>query len=168
MNSTVWCTLTAPVQKWWNIIMSVSVVNFHTSFAYVKMCANFPQKIKEKAEVCSFNYRSGEDPLFYMKRTAELYCTLSYSWIAPYMLPLPIWMMGFQNMYKSSIEERRLKGQCHEIFWHFFISWIEAIWAPDKQAKMVLLKSSFSRSRTLRRLTLRGVENWNFRKSKIG
>ena len=38
-----------------------------------------------------------------------------------------------------------LKGQCHEIFWHFFISWIEAIWAPDKQAKMVLLKNSFSR-----------------------
>ena len=45
-----------------------------------------------------------------------------------------------------------LKGQCHEIFWHFFISWIKAIWAPDKQAKIVLFKSSF-----LRRLTLRGV-----------
>ena len=53
--------------------MSVSVVNFHTSFPYVKMCANFPQKIREKAEVCSFNYRSGEDPLFYLKRTAELF-----------------------------------------------------------------------------------------------
>ena len=37
-----------------------------------------------------------------------------------------------------------LKGQCHEIFCHFFISWIEAIWAPEKQAKMVLLKNSFS------------------------
>ena len=67
-----------------------------------------------------------------------------------------------------------LKGQCHEIFWHFFISRIEAIWAPDKQAKMVFLKSLFCRdirekfdskeantaqSRTLRRLTLRGVGN---------
>ena len=29
-----------------------------------------------------------------------------------------------------------LKGQCHKIFWPFFISWIEAIWAPDNQAKM--------------------------------
>ena len=38
-----------------------------------------------------------------------------------------------------------LKGQCHNIFCHFFISWIKGIWAPDKQAKMVLLKSSFRR-----------------------
>ena len=38
-----------------------------------------------------------------------------------------------------------LKRQCNEIFWIFFISWIEAIWAPDKQSKMVLLKNSFSR-----------------------
>ena len=38
-----------------------------------------------------------------------------------------------------------LKGQCHKIFCHFFISWIEAIWAPNKQSKMVLLKNSFSR-----------------------
>ena len=49
-----------------------------------------------------------------------------------------------------------LKGQCHEICWHFFISWIKAIWAPDKQAKMVLLKSSFSR-RNSRKIRLRAV-----------
>ena len=36
-----------------------------------------------------------------------------------------------------------LRGQCHEICCHFFISWIEAIWVPDKQAKMVLLKIRF-------------------------
>ena len=46
-----------------------------------------------------------------------------------------------------------LKGQCHEIFWHF---WIEATWAPDKQAKMVLLKFSFSR-RNSRKIRLRAV-----------
>ena len=76
----------------------------------------------------------------------------------------------------------------------FFISWIEAIWGPDKQDKMVLLENSFLRrysqkfrlrvvlacaesnsalayiaqSRTRRRLTLCGVGNWNVRKSKIG
>ena len=38
-----------------------------------------------------------------------------------------------------------LKGQSHEIFCDFFISWIEAIWAPDKWAKRVLLKNSFLR-----------------------
>ena len=36
-----------------------------------------------------------------------------------------------------------LKGQCPEIRCHFTISWIEAIWAPDKQAKLVLLKIRF-------------------------
>ena len=77
-----------------------------------------------------------------------------------------------------------LKGQCHEIFCNFIISWIEAIWAPNKQSKMVLLKNSFlrrysqnqwlhtvlactesdspqantARSRTPLRLTLCGVE----------
>ena len=49
-----------------------------------------------------------------------------------------------------------LKGQCHEIFWNFFIAWIEAIWAPDKQAKMVLHKSSFLR-RNSRKIRLRAV-----------
>ena len=49
-----------------------------------------------------------------------------------------------------------LKGQCHKIFWNFFISWIEAIWASDKKAKMVLLKSSFSR-RYSRKIWLRAV-----------
>ena len=38
-----------------------------------------------------------------------------------------------------------LKWQCHENFCHFFILWIEPNWAPDKQAKMVLLKNLFSR-----------------------
>ena len=38
-----------------------------------------------------------------------------------------------------------LKRQCHEIFDLYFFSWIESIWAPDNQAKMVLLKNSFLR-----------------------
>ena len=38
-----------------------------------------------------------------------------------------------------------LKGQCHEIFELYFFSFIEPIWAPDKQAKMFFLKNSFSR-----------------------
>ena len=38
-----------------------------------------------------------------------------------------------------------LKGQCHEIFDLYFFSLIEPIWSPDKQAKMVFLKNSFSR-----------------------
>ena len=37
-----------------------------------------------------------------------------------------------------------LKGQCHEIFDLYFFSLIEPIWSPDKQAKMVFLKNSFS------------------------
>ena len=36
-----------------------------------------------------------------------------------------------------------LKGQCHKILTYFF-SLIEPIWSPDKQAKMVFLKNSFS------------------------
>ena len=32
-----------------------------------------------------------------------------------------------------------------QYFYHLFISWFQGIWAPDKQAKMVLLKTSFSR-----------------------
>ena len=35
-----------------------------------------------------------------------------------------------------------LRWQCHEIFWHFLM---KLTWAPDKQAKMVLLKDLFSR-----------------------
>ena len=38
-----------------------------------------------------------------------------------------------------------LKGQCHEIFELYFFALIEPIWAPDKQAKTVFLKNSFSR-----------------------
>ena len=49
-----------------------------------------------------------------------------------------------------------------------FFAWIKPIWAPDKQDKMVLLKNSFSRSRTPSRLTLCWVDNWNVCKSKIG
>ena len=48
----------------------------------------------------------------------------------------------FHQNYGTGI----VKGQCHETFCHFFISWIEAICAPDKQAKMVLLKSLFLRA----------------------
>ena len=36
-----------------------------------------------------------------------------------------------------------LKAQCHEIFCYFLNPLIEAIWAPDKQVKMVLLKNCF-------------------------
>ena len=36
------------------------------------------------------------------------------------------------------------KGAVSQDFWLILISWIEAIWAPDKQAKMVSLKNSFS------------------------
>ena len=61
---------------------------------------------------------------------------------------------------------RLFKGQCHEIFAIFF-SWIKAIWAPDKQAKMVLLNNSFLRrysnvkfeNSTPRSVILRRVEN---------
>ena len=57
---------------------------------------------------------------------------------------------------------RLLKGQCHEIFAIFF-SWIKAIWAPDKQAKMVLLNNSFfakifAKNWTQRSVSLHGVE----------
>ena len=75
-----------------------------------------------------------------------------------------------------------LKGAVSRDFWHSFISWIKPIRAPDKQAKMVLLKIRFrgdirekldtaqantaqSRGvrifffRTPRRLTLRRVNN---------
>ena len=38
-----------------------------------------------------------------------------------------------------------IKGAVSRDFCHFFISWIKAICAPDKQAKMVLLKNLFSR-----------------------
>ena len=38
-----------------------------------------------------------------------------------------------------------LKGQCHEIFNHYFLPWIEPIWAPDKQAKIIFRENSFSR-----------------------
>ena len=40
---------------------------------------------------------------------------------------------------------RHSKGAVSREFCHFFISWIEAFWAPDIQAKMVLLKNLFSR-----------------------
>ena len=75
-------------------------------------------------------------------------------------------------LYAHKLEKGYLKGQCHEIFWYFFISWIEAIWAPDKLRAVLACGESDSaqantvRSRTLRRLTLRGVRNWNILKSK--
>ena len=42
------------------------------------------------------------------------------------------------------------------MFWHLFISWIKPIRAPDKQAKMVLLKNSFL-PRYSRKIRLRAV-----------
>ena len=51
----------------------------------------------------------------------------------------------FREIFCSFFSNSALKGQCHEIFCHFFISLIEAIWAPNEQSKMVLLKNSFSR-----------------------
>ena len=73
--------------------------------------------------------------------------------------------------YRFSIHLSALKWQCHEIFF----PWTEPTWTPDKQAKMVLLKDSFSRryswntvsdfaqtniarSQTPHRLTMHGVE----------
>ena len=50
-------------------------------------------------------------------------------------------MFIFRLQYMLKLTD--LKGQCHEIF-TFFYSLIEPIWAPDKQAKMVFLKYSFS------------------------
>ena len=92
-----------------------------------------------------------------------------------------------QGLMQGTVFLQMLKGQCHEILCHFFISWKEAIWAPDKQANMVLLKNSFSRrysqkirlravlacmesnsaqansvrSQTLRRITLRSQTNFS-------
>ena len=37
-----------------------------------------------------------------------------------------------------------LKGVCHEIFYHHFFSWLEPIWAPDKEAKVFLNSVSIS------------------------
>ena len=69
---------------------------------------------------------------------------------------------------------RTLKRQCHEIFYNFFLSWIEPIWVTDKQSKMVFLKNSFSRRyRYTQKTWLRTLShcaesgNWNVRKSKI-
>ena len=36
-----------------------------------------------------------------------------------------------------------LKGQCHEIFELNFFLFIEPIWAPEKQTKMIFLKIRF-------------------------
>ena len=49
-------------------------------------------------------------------------------------------------IYKKKIpaDEAKLKWQCHEIFWPFFL-WNYPTWALDKQAIMVLLTDSFSR-----------------------
>ena len=48
-------------------------------------------------------------------------------------------------IYIICVDISLLKGQCHEIFYLLFFSWIEPIWAPDKQTKMVFLKKSLSR-----------------------
>ena len=49
------------------------------------------------------------------------------------------------NVFKPISDQENFKGAVSRDFWHFFISRIKAIWAPDNQAKMVLLKCSFSR-----------------------
>ena len=60
------------------------------------------------------------------------------------LLPFHFSLRKLLEIPKGQLKhEQLLKGQCHEIFCHFFISWIEAIWAPKKQAKMVLLKNLF-------------------------
>ena len=61
--------------------------------------------------------------------------------------PRGIWLQPEPSLWPSfsSSINFSLKGQCHKIFCNFFMSWLEAIWAPNKQAKMVLLKKSFSR-----------------------
>ena len=90
-----------------------------------------------------------------------------------------------------------LKWQCHEIVWHYFISWIETLWVPDKQylpikwfrwkirfhkdirekrdsAQCDTAPSLTPHSVILCRVRLRAVwycaqpGNWNVRKSKIG
>ena len=52
---------------------------------------------------------------------------------------------GLEDWKKNRAELYSLKGQCHEIFDLYFFSLIKPIWSPDKQAKMVFLKNSFSR-----------------------
>ena len=61
-----------------------------------------------------------------------------------------IWL-SYSNSFKillfplpfrsTNVQFFNLKRQCHEIFDLYFFSWIEPIWAPDKQAKMVFLKN---------------------------
>ena len=46
--------------------------------------------------------------------------------------------------YPACPQPNRSKCLCHEIF-AFFFSWIEPIWVPDKQSKMVSLKNLFWR-----------------------
>ena len=50
---------------------------------------------------------------------------------------------SFFSWIRIRIQEKGLKWQCHEIFDLYIFSLIEPIWAPDKQAKLVLLKSLF-------------------------
>ena len=61
-----------------------------------------------------------------------------------YLHSCPKVFFSWKILGSRTSRHRLLKGQCHEIFAIFF-SWIKAIWAPDKQAKMVLLNNSFSR-----------------------
>ena len=52
--------------------------------------------------------------------------------------PLVYRQCGLFYSIAHIVQYTKLKGQCHKIFYHFFISGIEAIWVPKKQAKMVL------------------------------
>ena len=52
---------------------------------------------------------------------------------------MEVQQFSFSPLYPA----KSLKGQCHEIFYLYFLLLIEPIWAPDKQAKMVCLKIRF-------------------------
>ena len=82
-----------------------------------------------------------------------------------------IFRSGKDFFYSSSICIKPLriivflKGQCREILYLYFVSWIEAIWAPDKQDEMVLVKNSFLRRCSRKNTALSQTNFFNFRKS---
>ena len=80
-----------------------------------------------------------------------IYCTV---WSSSLLNSYHVERFELENICMCCINT--WKGQCHEIFCHFFISWIQAIWAPDKQAKIVLLISSFLRKNS-QKIRLRAV-----------
>ena len=78
-----------------------------------------------------------------------------------------VWLKVSKKFQDSQFpEDEPFKEAVSRDFRTLFFSWIEPIWVPDKQSKIVLLKNSFSRrysnlkfkNSTPRRLTLRGVQ----------